>query len=87
MWLDFLLLLTRQKLYERFEYMLILFIALIFGVVVLLILLKNMKGDFREQLKGQGSQKVRAVIKLVLLIEVVIYILIFLVVIIKTLAM
>jgi len=67
--------------------MLILFIALIFGVVVLLILLKNMKGDFREQLKGQGSQKVRAVIKLVLLIEVVIYILIFLVVIIKTLAM
>ena len=74
-------------MYERFEYMLILFIALIFGVVVLLILLKNMKGDFREQLKGQGSQKVRAVIKLVLLIEVVIYILIFLVVIIKTLAM
>ncbi len=64
--------------------MLILFIALIFGVVVLLILLKNMKGDFRAQLQGQGSQKIRAIIKLILLVEVVIYILIFLVIIIKT---
>ena len=64
--------------------MLILFIALIFGVVVLLILLKNMKGDFVSQLQGQGSQKIRAFIKLVLLVEVVIYILIFLVVIVKT---
>ena len=64
--------------------MLILFIALIFGVVVLLILLKNMKGDFRAQLQGQSSQKIRAIIKLILLVEVVIYILIFLVIIIKT---
>ena len=67
--------------------MLILFLALIFGIVVLLILLKKMKGDFREQLRGQGSQKVRAIIKLVLLIEIVIYILIFLVVIVKTIFM
>ena len=52
--------------------MLILFLALIFGVVVLLILLRNMRGDFRENLHGQGSQKLRAVIKLILLIEVVI---------------
>ncbi|MBE6029345.1 MAG: hypothetical protein E7226_04245 [Clostridiales bacterium] len=64
--------------------MLILFLALIFGVVVLLLLLKNMKGDFSAQLQGQGTQKVRALIKLILLIEIVIYILIFLVVIIKT---
>lgn len=64
--------------------MLILFAALIFGIVVLLILLKNIKGDFRDQLHGKGSEKVRAVIKLILLIEVVIYILIFLVVILKT---
>ena len=64
--------------------MLILFIALIFGVVVLLILLKNMKGDIVAQLQGQGSQMIRAFIKLVLLVEVVIYILIFLVVIVKT---
>ena len=67
--------------------MLILFLALIFGVVVLLVLLKNMKGDFRAQLRGQGSQKIRAVIKLILFIEVVVYILIFLVVIIKTIFM
>ena len=64
--------------------MLILFLALIFGVVVLLLLLKNMKGDFSAQLQGQGTQKVRALIKLILLIEIVIYILIFLVVIVKT---
>ena len=64
--------------------MLILFTALIFGVVVLLILLKNLKGDFKAQLHGQGSQKIRAVIKLILLVEIIIYILIFLVVIIKT---
>ena len=67
--------------------MLILFLALIFGIVVLLILLKNMKGDFREHLHGQRSQKDRAVIKLILLIEVVVYILIFLVVIVKTMFM
>jgi hypothetical protein len=43
-----------------------------------------MKGDIVAQLQGQGSQKIRAFIKLVLLVEVVIYILIFLVVIVKT---
>ena len=64
--------------------MFILFVALIFGVVMLLLLLKNMKGDFTSQLRGQGTQKVRAIIKLILLIEIVIYILIFLIVIIKT---
>lgn len=64
--------------------MLILFIALIFGIVVLLLLMKNMKGDFRAQLRGKGSEKIRAIIKLILLIEVVIYILVFLVVIVKT---
>lgn len=65
--------------------MLILFLALIFGVVVLLLLLKSMKGNFNEQLKGRGGEKIRAIIKLVLLIETVIYILIFLVVLVKTL--
>lgn len=64
--------------------MLILFIALIFGIVVLLLLLRNMKGDLRAQLRSGGAQKVRAIIKLILLIEIVIYILIFLVVIVKT---
>ena len=64
--------------------MLILFTALLFGIVVLLILLKNMTGDFEAQLHGRGSEKVRAIIKLILLIEIVLYILIFLVIIVKT---
>ena len=64
--------------------MLILFTALLFGIVVLLILLKNMTGDFGAQLHGRGSEKVRAIIKLILLIEIVLYILIFLVIIGKT---
>lgn len=64
--------------------MLILFITLIFGIVVLLLLLKSMKGNFSAQLHGRGGQKVRAIIKLVLLIEVIIYILVFLVVLVKT---
>lgn len=64
--------------------MLILFTALLFGIVVLLILLKNMTGDFKAQLHGRGSEKVRAIIKLILLIEIVLYILIFLVIIVKT---
>ena len=64
--------------------MLILFLALIFGIVVLLILLKNMKGDFSAQLHGKGSQRIRAIIKAILLIMILVYILIFLVVIVKT---
>ena len=65
--------------------MLILFIALIFGEVVLLLLLKSMKGNFNAQLHGRGGEKIRAIIKLILLIECVIYILIFFIVLIKTL--
>ncbi|MDO4175952.1 MAG: hypothetical protein Q4D99_00545 [Bacillota bacterium] len=65
--------------------MLILFIALIFGVVVLLLLLRSMKGNFNAQLHGRGGEKIRAIIKLILLIECVIYILIFFIVLIKTL--
>lgn len=64
--------------------MLILFLALLFGIAVLLILLKNMKGDFIAELRGHGTQKIRAIIKAVLMIMVLLYILIFLVVILKT---
>ena len=67
--------------------MLILFIALIFGVAVLLLLLKSMGGDVRGQLHVKGKGKTAAIIKLILLAEVVIYILVFLVVIIKTIFM
>lgn len=64
--------------------MLILFIALIFGIVVFLILLKGMPDNFRAQLRGRGTAKVGAIIRAVLLIEIVIYILVFVIVIIKT---
>ena len=64
--------------------MLILFIALLSGIVVLLLVLRSMPTNFREQLHGRGGQKKRTIIKLILLIELIIYILIFLVIIIKT---
>ncbi len=64
--------------------MLILFIALIFGIVVLLLLLRSMPTNFRDNLKGHGREKTRTVIKLILLLEIVLYILIFLVIILKT---
>ena len=64
--------------------MIILFTALLFGLVVLFVLLRFM-GNVGTQLKGTLSEKIRAVLKLVLLIEDVLFILIFIAVIIKTL--
>lgn len=64
--------------------MLILFGALVFGLIVLFFLLRFM-GNLGSQLKGTASEKVRAVLKIVLLIEDVIFILVFIAVIIKTL--
>ena len=54
---------------------------------MLLLLLKSMGGDVRGQLHVKGKGKTAAIIKLILLAEVVIYILVFLVVIIKTIFM
>ena len=64
--------------------MLILFVALIFGIVVLLLLLRSMKGGIREQLSYAGLPKLLSILKLLLLVMVIIYILLFIVVIIKT---
>ena len=64
--------------------MLILFTAFIFGVIVLLLLIRSMKGGFSAQLNGKGIRKVLAIIKLILLIEIIIYLIIFMFVIIKT---
>ncbi|MBQ6496303.1 MAG: hypothetical protein IJI74_03940 [Firmicutes bacterium] len=64
--------------------MIILFTALIFGLVVLFVLLRFM-GNVGTQLKGTFSEKVRAILKVVLLIEDVIFILLFIAVIVKTL--
>ena len=64
--------------------MIILFTALIFGLVVLFVLLRFM-GNVGTQLKGTFSEKVRAILKVVLLIEDVIFILLFIAVIVKKL--
>ncbi|MBR0127125.1 MAG: hypothetical protein IJL99_02565 [Firmicutes bacterium] len=62
----------------------ILFTALIFGLVVLFVLLRFMS-NVGAQIKGTTSEKIRAILKIVLLIEDVLFILVFIAVIIKTL--
>ena len=62
----------------------ILFTALIFGLVVLFVLLRFMS-NVGTQIKGTTSEKIRAILKIVLLIEDVLFILVFIAVIIKTL--
>lgn len=66
--------------------MLILFTALLFGVVVLFFLLRSMT-DFSTQFHSKGAPRIKAIIKIVLLIEIVIYLIVFIFVIIKTLFM
>ncbi len=65
--------------------MLILLMALVFGIVILLLLVRNMTGSFRQQLSCSGKEKVRAILKIILLILTLIYIVLFVLVIIKTL--
>ena len=64
--------------------MIILFTALIFGLLVLFVLLRFM-GNVGAQFRGTFSEKVRAILKIVLLIEDVLFILVFIAVIVKTL--
>ena len=64
--------------------MIILFSALVFGLVVLFVLLRFM-ANVGTQMRGTFSEKVRAILKIVLLIEDVLFILIFIAVIVKTL--
>lgn len=64
--------------------MLILGGALLFGIIVLFVLLREMK-KFKHQIKGTAGEKIRAILKVILLIEDVIFILLFAAVIVKTL--
>lgn len=66
--------------------MLILGGSLLFGIIVLFILLREMK-KFKYQIKGTAGEKVRAILKVILLIEDVIFILLFAAVIVKTLVL
>ena len=65
--------------------MLILSIALAFGVIVFLLLLRNLGKTFKQDMSGSLSQKILAVVKLVLFIEVIVYIIVFTMVFVKTL--
>ena len=67
--------------------MTILFAALIFGLVILFLLLKSMKGRLGNELKGTKSQKIRGLLKMILLIVDIVYILLFAAVIVKTMFM
>ncbi len=65
--------------------MLILSIALAFGVIVFLLLLRNLGKTFKQDMSGSLSQKILAIVKLVLFIEVIVYIIVFTMVFVKTL--
>ena len=68
--------------------MFILFIALAGGVVLLLLLLRSVGKNTKYSIKnGRGVEKFTEIVKVILLIETVIYIVVFVVVIIKTLAL
>lgn len=68
--------------------MFILFIALAAGVVLLLLLLRSVGKNTKYRIKnGRGVEKFTEIVKVILLIETVIYIVVFVVVIIKTLAL
>ncbi len=68
--------------------MFILFIALAGGVVLLLLLLRSVGKNTKYRIKnGRGVEKFTEIVKVILLIETVIYIVVFVVVIIKTLAL
>ena len=65
--------------------MLILSIALAFGVIVFLLLLRNLGKTFKQDMSGSLSQKILAIVKLVLFVEVIVYIIVFTMVFVKTL--
>ena len=73
-----------RKVSEVTFVMMILIAALIFGVVVLLILAWNMGMTFSNGMRGSAPEKIRAIVKLLLLLEVIGFIVLFVMVILKT---
>lgn len=66
--------------------MLLFILALIFGIVIFILLLKNIKKNTRERLKyGTKWEKACEIIKLILFAETAIYVVVFIIVMIKTL--
>lgn len=64
--------------------MMILIATLAFGLVVLLILAWNMGMTFTSGMRGNAPEKIRAVVKILLLVEVVGFIVLFVMVLVKT---
>lgn len=65
--------------------MLILFVALLVGLVLFVLLVRSMGTNTKYRIKhGTKLEKITEIVKIILLVETVIYIVIFIVVIIKT---
>ena len=67
--------------------MAILFVALAVGIILLIVLLRSIGKNTRYRIKhGKGMEKFTEIVKVVLLFETIIYIVVFVIVIIKTMA-
>ncbi|MDO4393186.1 MAG: hypothetical protein Q4C80_02105 [Bacillota bacterium] len=68
--------------------MTILFVALAIGIILMIILLRSIGKNTKYRIKhGKGIEKFTEIVKVVLLFETAIYIVVFVIVIIKTLAL
>ena len=68
--------------------MFILFVALAAGVVLLMLLLRSVGKNTKYRIKhGRGIEKFTEIVKVILLLETVVYIVVFVIVIIKPLAL
>ena len=68
--------------------MAILFVALAVGIILLIVLLRSIGKTTRYRIKhGKGMEKFTEIVKVVLLFETIIYIVVFVIVIIKTIAL
>ena len=68
--------------------MAILFVALAVGIILLIVLLRSIGKNTRYRIKhGKGMEKFTEIVKVVLLVETIIYIVVFVIVIIKTIAL
>ncbi len=64
--------------------MMILIAALVFGAIVLIILAWNMGLTFSSGMRGPVTERVRSIVKLVLLLEVIGFITLFVIILAKT---
>lgn len=68
--------------------MAILFVALAVGIILLIVLLRSIGKNTRYRIKhGKGMEKFTEIVKVVLLFETIIYIVVFVIVIIKTITL